>query len=68
MTELIITEKPSQSQKIAEALSDKAPKKKLMDKLKDVINLHGIEKINRMIQDNINSNGIGISPKYQDVV
>ena len=33
MTELIITEKPSQSQKIAEALSDKAPKKKLIDKV-----------------------------------
>jgi len=47
---------------------DADTKKKLMDKLKDIINLHGIEKINRMIQDNINSNGIGISPKYRDVV
>ena len=43
-------------------------KKKLMDKLKDIINLHGVEKINRMIQDNIDNNGIGISPKYRDVV
>ena len=43
-------------------------KKKLMDKLKDIINQHGVEKINRLIQDNIDSNGIGISPKYKDVV
>jgi len=43
-------------------------KKKLMDKLKDIINQHGVEKINRMIQDNIDNNGIGISPKYRDVV
>src|SRR3989344_3206502 len=33
MTELIITEKPSQSQKIAEALSDKKPKKKIVNKV-----------------------------------
>jgi len=33
MTELIITEKPSQSQKIAEALSDKVPKKKVINKV-----------------------------------
>jgi len=33
MVELIITEKPSQSQKIAEALSDKKPKKILINKV-----------------------------------
>jgi len=49
-------------------MTDADTKKKLMDKLKDIVNLHGVEKINRMIQDNIDSNGIGISPKYRDVV
>jgi len=43
-------------------------KAELMKKLKDIIDIHGIEKVNRMIQDNIDKIGIGISPKYKDVV
>jgi len=43
-------------------------KNELMKKLKDTIDRHGIEKINQMIQDQINNGGIGISPKYRDVV
>jgi len=71
--DMFITQYSDGTYQLSEAKSgmlmiDADTKKKLMDKLKDVINLHGIEKINRMIQDNINSNGIGISPKYQDVV
>jgi len=38
----------------------------LMNKLKDIIELHGIEKFNRLIQESIDK--YGISPKYQDVV
>jgi len=43
-------------------------KKKLMDKLKGIVDQYGIDKINKMIHDSIDSNGIGISPKYRDVV
>ena len=71
--DMFITQYSDGTYQLSEAKSgmlmiDADTKKKLMDKLKDIINLHGIEKINRMIQDNINSNGIGISPKYRDVV
>jgi DNA topoisomerase-1 len=45
MTELIITEKPSQSQKIAEALSDKKPKKKLINKVPYYEIIHDKKKI-----------------------
>jgi len=49
-------------------MTDADTKKKLMDKLKDIVNLHGVEKINRMIQEQIDNGGIGISLKYRDVV
>jgi len=43
-------------------------KNELMKKLKDIIDRHGIEKINQMIQDQIDNGGIGISPKYRNIV
>jgi len=49
-------------------ITDAFTKNELMKKLKDIIDIHGIEKINRMIQDNIDKIDIGISPKYKDVV
>src|SRR3989344_2603032 len=45
MTELIITEKPSQSQKIAEALADKTPKRKLVGKVAYYEIIHNGKKI-----------------------
>ena len=45
MTELIITEKPSQSQKIAEALSDKKPKKNVINKVPYYEIIHNKKKI-----------------------
>ena len=71
--DMFITQFSDGTYQLSEAKSgmlmiDADTKKKLMDKLKDVVNLHGVEKINKMIQDNIDSNGIGISPKYRDVV
>ena len=71
--DMFITQYSDGTYQLSEAKSgmlmiDADTKKKLMDTLKDIVNLHGIEKINRMIQDNIDSNGIGISPKYRDVV
>jgi len=71
--DMFITQYSDGTYQLSEAKSgmlmiDADTKKKLMDKLKDIINQHGVEKINRLIQDNIDSNGIGISPKYKDVV
>ena len=49
-------------------ITNASTKNELMKKLKDTIDRYGIEKINQMIQDNIDKIDIGISPKYQDVV
>ena len=49
-------------------ITNASTKNELMKKLKDAINRHGIEKINQIIQEQINKGGIGISPKYRDVV
>ena len=49
-------------------ITNASTKNELIKKLKDIIDRHGIEKINQMIQEQIDRGGIGISPKYRDIV
>ena len=49
-------------------ITDASKKNELMKKLKDTIEQYGVEKVNQMIQEQINRIGIGISPKYRDIV
>jgi len=71
--DMFITQDANGTYYISEAKSglliiNASTKVELMKKLKNTIDMHGIEKINQMIQDNINKVGIGISPKYKYVV
>jgi len=49
-------------------ITNASTKNELMKKLKDIIEQYGVEKVNQMIQEQIDNGGIGISPKYRDVV
>ena len=49
-------------------ITNASTKNELMKKLKDTIDRYGIKKINQMIQEQIDNSGIGISPKYRNVV
>jgi len=69
--DMFITQDANGVHNISEAksgllITNASKKNELMKKLKDIIEQYGVEKVNQMIQDQIDR--IGISPKYKDVV
>ena len=70
---MFITQDANSVYNISEAksgllITNASTKNELMKKLKDTIEQYGIEKVNKMIQEQIDRIGIGISPKYRDVI
>jgi len=71
--DMFITQDANGIYSISEAKSgllivNASTKNELMKRLKDVIEQYGVEKVNQMIQEQIDRGGIGISPKYRDII